>query len=208
MDTEAKTDIGPDALEMETRVLQHNNVRLAVRLEGLYWQQLEEFAAADKHGLSAHVHSLLTGVPERQNRASFLRSHCLKKLKSELKHRTAMPGGTSLGEIITACPSPAFVVSPDRKILAFNPAFVSSVLDAMKERAGGKPISPRLTFSQPFKKIVEHLIDNPNKVVAGQVGFRSGTLTVHRNVRFALLDRALGADCPVVVFVEDNTERQ
>lgn len=202
------TGFEADDLEMETRVLQQNNLRLAVRLEKLYWQQLEEFAAADKHGLSAHVHALLMGAPVRQNRASFLRSHCLKRLKSDLNHRTAMPGETNLGEIITACPSPVFVVSPDRKILVFNPAFVSSILDVMKERAGGKPISPRLTFSQPFKKIVEYLIDNPNKVVAGQVGFMSDTVTLQRNVRFALLDRALGADCPVVVFVEDNTQRQ
>ncbi len=208
MDSDTTTENGPDALEMQTRVLQHNNLRMAVRLERLYWEQLEEFAGGDIQTLSAYVHSLLTQIPDKQNRASFLRSHCLKKLRSELKHRTAMPAETNLGEIITACPSPVFVVSPDRKILVFNPAFVVSVLDVMKEKAGGKPIAPRLTFSQPFKKIVEYLIDNPNKVVAGQVGFLSDTVTLQRNVRFALLDRALGADCPVVVFVENHTQRQ
>ncbi|WP_108883629.1 ribbon-helix-helix domain-containing protein [Anderseniella sp. Alg231-50] len=192
----------PSGLNMETRVLQHNKSRLAVRLEGVYWQQLEQLAKAGKQSLSAHVHSLLSRVPDKQNRASFLRCHCLQALNSQLQHNVSFPGGSNLGEIITACPSPVFVVSRDRKIVAFNPAFVSSVLEAMKDEDGDQPASPRLTFNQPFKKIVEYLADNPNKVVSGQVGFMTDTATLQRSVRFALLDRSLGARSPVVVFVE------
>ena len=191
-------------LDMETRVLQHKNARLAVRLEQVYWQQLSEFAQAGKQTLSAHVHGLLADVADDQNRASFLRSHCLTKTRGQLQQQEMIPGQTNLGEIITACPSPVFVMSPERKILLYNPAFVSTVLDEMKNRAGGRPVSPRLTFSQPFKKIVQYLVANPNKVVSVQVGFTSEDISLQRNARFALLNRGLGEGSSVVVFVEDN----
>ncbi len=204
MNTATYTGVEPEALEMETKVLQHNNARLAVRLEKLYWRQLEELAAAEEQGLSSHVHALLAALPRRQNRASFLRSHCLHKLRSRLDQFTAMRGETNLGEIISACPCPVFVVSAERKILVFNSVFMSSVLDMLKDKSGAKPSSPRLTFSQPFRNIVSYLVSNRNKVVSGQVGFMSDTKSLQRQVRFALLDRALGENSPVVVFVEDK----
>ena len=169
----------------------------------------DETGPAGSRGRSARDDSGASGQEETaaaddQNRASFLRSHCLTKTRGQLQQQEMIPGQTNLGEIITACPSPVFVMSPERKILLYNPAFVSTVLDEMKNRAGGRPVSPRLTFSQPFKKIVQYLVANPNKVVSVQVGFTSEDISLQRNARFALLNRGLGEGSSVVVFVEDN----
>ncbi|MGI9481945.1 MAG: ribbon-helix-helix domain-containing protein [Hyphomicrobiales bacterium] len=190
-------------LNSSLRVLQHKGQRFSVRLEDVFWEQLEDFSVKEKLSLSKFIHTITSSLNVNVNRTSFLRCYCLQRLQESAPlDASSSVAGIDLGSIITACPSPVFVLGNDRKIVAYNPAFKNEFLslDAAGQPAGQRtPL--RLTFSQPFNTIKSFLVDNPGRVVTAQVGFSQASNSRQYWVRFALADKSRGLDSLVVAFV-------
>ena len=112
-------------------------------------------------------------------------------------------GSIDLAAIITACPIPVMVLTSERKIAAYNPAFATSILANPKraENDEGKS-SLRLIFNQPFNQIIRQVHDNPRKIIAGQIGFVAGDVHSQRRVRYALADRSTSETSHLIVFIE------
>ena len=112
-------------------------------------------------------------------------------------------GSIDLAAIITACPVPVMVLTPERKIAAYNPAFARQIIATNKDKSADQERSPlRLTFSRPFNQIVKQIIDNPRAIVGGQIGFTIGETHTQRRVSYALADRSRKEQSFIVVFIE------
>ncbi len=185
------------------KVLQRDGRRLAVRLEDVYWEELSEIAQADNVSVSELVHSLTANLPDDVNRTSFLRCYCLQYLREKMVLSKITSRNIDVNAIITACPEPVVVLTPQRKIAAYNPAFTSGIIQAgTAQETTAKGIEIRMTFSQPFNRIRQYMIDNPKRVVTGMMGFTIGDKTMQKRVRFALADRSDLENSFVIVFIE------
>ncbi len=187
------------------KVLQKAGRRVSIRLEDIYWDQLQELARTDSISLNSLVFRVVEELDESTNRTSALRTYCLNRLRQELVLKSIQTGDTGLAAIITACPVPVMVLTPERRIAAYNPAFANEILSALATNQNGeKRTTLRLTFSRPFNLIVKQVVDNPRAIVAGQIGFSSNRRSVQRRVRYALADRSQGQDSYIVVFLEHS----
>ena len=200
MDIATQVDVN---LSSSLKVLQLKGQRISVKLEDIYWEQLEKFADADQSTLTKLVHELVSGLDNSINRTAYLRCYCMQRLQQSASlSRSTEPSGIDLGSIITACPSPVFVLGADRKIVAYNPAFKT---DFLSLNIGNQDVGVRpplkLTFSQPFNTLKKFLTENPGRVVTAQVGFMQDESSKQKWVRFSLVDRTKAKDSLVIAFV-------
>ncbi len=185
------------------RVFQKDGQRISVRLENIYWDQLEELAKTDSISLNSLIFRVSGDLVKSVNRTSALRAYCVYRMRQEMVLTSIKSGSIDLAAIITACPVPVMVLTPERKIAAYNPAFVTEILtDPAQSTDGEQRTSLRLTFSRPFNQIVRQVVDNPRKIVAGQIGFATTKRHIQRRVRYALADRSQGENSYIVVFLE------
>ena len=184
-----------------SKVLQQDGKRISIRLEDIYWNQLEEIAKAEGKTLVQLVHQILWNLPKPHNKTSALRVFCLMTLQGQVNsvHMNQTPA--NMKGFLTACPLPVFVLSSARKIIAFNAAFKSTFLTKKlaTKLKGGDNLPPRLTFSQPLNRIISYLNTHPQKVITGQMGFMTGDNNYYRGVRYALIN-----DSHVIVFVDEG----
>ncbi len=191
------------------RVLQRKGRRMAIRLENIYWDQLVDLAETDGISLNELVFKIVGDLDKSTNRTSALRAFCLHRLRQEMALSEMRSGGVDLAAIITACPLPVMVLTHERRIAAYNPAFATTIL-APRDRGEddeGKS-SLRLIFTQPFNQIIRQVHDNPRKIISGQIGFTVGEAHTQRRVRYALADRSAGEASHLIVFIEPPVERK
>lgn len=194
--------------ETAMRVIQKKGRRMAIRLENIYWDQLLDLAKTDGISLNELIFRIVGELDKSTNRTSALRAFCLHRLRQEMALATMRSGNIDLAAIITACPLPVMVLTPERKIAAYNPAFATRILasrGATKTDEGKSSL--RLIFDQPFNQIIRQVNDNPRKIIAGQVGFSTGGNHSQRRVRYALADRSLGVNSHLIVFIEMSVDR-
>ncbi len=191
-------------IHSSARVLQHNGKRISVKLEDVFWEQLDEIASNQGQTLSLLVHQALKDAPPFLNKTSALRVFCLKNIQRKIHAAELNQTTTNLTGFLTACPFPVFVLSMARKITFHNRAFKDTFLaqdpDDSNDFSGG---SPRLTFSQPINRVFSYLNTHPLSVVTGQMGFTIGGESHYNKVRYALINKT-----HLVVFVEQKTVKE
>jgi predicted DNA-binding ribbon-helix-helix protein len=184
------------------RILQRSGRRLAIRLEDIFWSQLREFAAEDGKRLSGLVFEILDTLSADANRTAALRCYCLDRSRRRASEVRLGQLNFDMLAIIAACPTPVIVLTPARRIAAFNPAFSTNVLKSSdsRKRQDRRPIN--LTFSEPLPQIYRRLLDDPRHISVYQIGVSDGVVTSHHRARFALLDRRLGDQSHLIVYLE------
>lgn len=111
----------------QPRIVQYRKRRYALRLETIFWQQLERLARQRGQRLGQLVAGL-DEICEGVNLTSFLRGFCMIEAEMEnARHRLLAgigggEGGFDLTEILRHCPAPALLLNEDRVILELNPA--------------------------------------------------------------------------------------
>lgn len=108
----------------KTRIVQYNKRRYALRLERVYWDQLEQLA--DKRGqrlgrIVADLAAHYTGV----NLSSYLRSFCMAEAQRDLARYRLTAGAFDLVSLLRGCPAPAILLDEKRTILDTNQALLS-----------------------------------------------------------------------------------
>ena len=180
------------------KVLEQGGIRLSIKLEGVFWAQLEELADDQGTTLTKLVHSLLKDLPPSKNKTSTLRVYCQTMLCKKIKRIGDEDGSSIQSVMLTACPIPVFIISTNRKIIAYNQAFKDTILKGITSSSIDKQSNPlHLTFIQPFNRIVSFLSKNPKKILKSQIGIFVGKDSRHFSVRFAFIDEE-----SVMVFVE------
>lgn len=188
--------------ETRLRIIQRDGQRSAIKLEAIFWSQLKDFAREDKISLSELIYRIWDKGLVR-NRTALLRCYCLDRWRRNASVLQMHPARFDMLALIAACPNPVVVITPERRIAAFNPAFSAAIMPP-KETAAGPAASRALeiTLSEPMNKIQQRLIDDARRIPVLQVGFRAGGRTIYRKARCALADRSTGLASLLILFLE------
>ena len=183
------------------KIIQRDGVRSAVKLEAIFWSQLKDFAREDKVSLSELIYRIWDREPTR-NRTALLRCYCLDRWRKNASILQMHPARFDMLALIAACPTPVVVITPERKIAAFNPAFSDAILTPRGTAAGDKSRALSITLSEPMRKLQQRLIDDPRRIPVLQVGFQAGGRTTYHKVRCALADRSTGLESLLILYLE------
>jgi predicted DNA-binding ribbon-helix-helix protein len=110
-----------DWSQPQPRIVQHQKRRYALRLEAIYWRQLE--ALADRRGW--RVGRLVAGLArdhQGPNLSSYVRGYCMVEAERDMARYRLTAGSFDLTTLLRGCPSPALLLNEERKILDTNQA--------------------------------------------------------------------------------------
>lgn len=189
------------ATEQSLKVLQRGGKRLAIRLEHIFWVQLEELAEQAGLSLAKYVHGVLESAGPDDNRASVLRCHCLKLARDAKTAAYLTEGDVNLTLMLTACPSPAFILKDERTIVAHNPAFANRFMMSSEQGQETRAFV-RLSYTRPFARLRDFLQQNPNKALNTLMAISTGGKTHNIRARMMLTGQEEGGF--VLVFLEDG----
>ena len=196
---------GRHQTDTRLRVLQRDGNRISIRLEEAFWAQLETAAREQKLKMTDLVFEIMATAGEGENKTSRLRTYCVLWLRQQLLRARLAAQDANLPMVLAACPTPCFVISPNRQLAGHNPAYARAFLAAKEDEGGAiPPESVKFTFRQPFDRIRRTMADQPDRVFFDRIGMsRADEQTVHR-VSICLLSRKLGVESPVLAFMMED----
>ncbi len=188
------------AITPQLRVLQRAKQKSAVKLERIFWSQLEDLARDDKTTLSKLVFDVVGRAANSQNKTSLLRCYALDRLRRGGANVRLKGQAFDLMALIASCPVPAALITSERKLTAFNPAFSDLIKSMRDQHARDRAI--QLSFSEPLPKILLALREQPNNIRTYQIGLQLGDgKPGYFGARFALADRSKGVDSLIVIYI-------
>lgn len=181
----------PETPEFQFRVFRRGEERRAFRLERVFWELLEQAAAAKRQKLRELVFSLIDQEPDGKNLASSLRT-AGAKWASERNAALAQSAGAQSGLVLFhACPSPGIVIGEDRRIVAFNIAMQNFIASRRPHALQSDMVDARFAFELPVGQIIKFLVEAPGKFM--ECGFR-----------ITLGSEALPGRCRVCLYRDGN----
>lgn len=182
------------------RAVMAQGERRGIRLERVFWKTLSAIAAARKETLGEVVAHAAGEVPDSPNLASALRvlaARWLSDRNAELRRLTA---ADSVFSIIHASPSPAFVLSADKRIVQYNQAFLN-FLQARLLAAQSPDLmrSVRLTLDMQIEQVIELLAADPKTPVT--TGFALGVAERRVRGQLKLVNAPVSAATMVIAFM-------
>jgi len=163
----------PADTELIFRVVEEGKVRRGIRLEAIYWRVLKEIAEVREKKIGALVGSILAGAPEPANTTALLRAYCLRWALDALAAERGLTDPAGVGSLVTASPGPAFALKLDKRLLAYNQAFLNYIQANFSDAEAG-PASRDLSLSLNVQiaPLIATLKANGNRPV--EVGFVVG----------------------------------
>lgn len=101
--------------------------RRGIRLESIYWDGLKMVAADANSTVGEVVEEVVDAAPGGGNLASLLRVRVVRWLSERVRRLESMTHPDATDAIIQASPSPAFVLTADKRILFYNRAFLNLI---------------------------------------------------------------------------------
>lgn len=147
--------------------------RRGIRLERAYWSTLRMMAGAVGATLGEVVEEIANAHAGSANLASLLRVSSLSWLSARLERYEAMLSTENLQSLVLASPSPAFVLTADKRIAHYNQAFIALIqsrfqsVDAQMMAKG-----LRMTLDTPVEQVIGELEATRNKPMTS--GFALG----------------------------------
>ena len=109
------------------RAVKVGNSRRGIRLEQIYWTTLNEIASQKGMGLGQYVEGVARSFPEAVNITSVLRVNATGWLHDRYDEARRHTGLAVIDSLVQACPSPAFALQEDKRIVAYNQSFISYI---------------------------------------------------------------------------------
>ena len=113
---------GPHLQEPKPRVVQFNNRRFSIRLEPIFWQELEQQAAQRNLRLGRYVGELATAF-KGPNFSSYLRVLCMLDSERTRAQASLRAGRTSILDLLLTAFEPGLLLSRYRTIISYNAGF-------------------------------------------------------------------------------------
>ncbi len=149
---------GPRLQEPKPRVVQYDNRRFSIRLEPIFWQQLERQAARKNLRLGKYVGEL-AGAFTGKNFSSYLRVLCMLDSEHDLARASLTSGRTSILDLVLTAFTPGLLISRYRTIIAYNAAFLAWLGRDRRPAAGSELTSVvQLRTRRPLNDIWLDLI--------------------------------------------------
>ena len=185
------------------RILQRQHRRLSIRLEQVFWTQLETCAKEDGLKLADLVFTVAESKGEAENRSSLLRAYCVEWLRKRLFQARLGASQIDIQLILAACPAPCVIITQQRRLAAHNPAFAREVLGRLVAANDLKHAENvvRLTLSRPFETIADSVRASASGYAESELVFASATNQVNYIGRFCLLSRRLSEAAPLLCFL-------
>lgn len=153
------------------RVFRRDDERKAFRLERVFWDLLEQAAAAKGQKLRDLVFSVIDHELGSKNLASSLRTSAAKWANERHAALAESGGGGQSGMVLFhACPSPGIVIGEDRRIVAFNIAMQTFIAGRRTHTQRNDMVDARFAFELPVAQIIKFLVEAPSKFM--ECGFR------------------------------------
>jgi len=159
-----------EAAESQFRVFRRGEERRAFRLEPVFWELLEQAAAAKGQKLRDLVFLLIDQEPDAKNLASSLRTAGAKWAEARNTALAESAGTQSAIVLFHACPSPGLIIGEDRRIVAFNIAMQNFISSRRLHVLRNDMIDARFAFELPIAQIIKFLVEAPGKFM--ECGFR------------------------------------
>jgi predicted DNA-binding ribbon-helix-helix protein len=174
--------------------------RRGIRLEAIFWKTVSAMAAASGRTLGQEVGQALTSVPEDGNLASTLRVQAARWLASRVSELERITAAENVFAIIHASPTPAFVLSTDKKIVQYNQPFLNLIrsnLPAGETRDVAR--ATRLSLDTQLEQVIELLKNNPKTPVA--TGFALGIAERRKRGQLRLVLAPIAASTLVIAYI-------
>ena len=155
-----------DDRELIFRAVSVGRERRGIRLERVFWDALGELAGERGMTLGAVVRDMLAALPPDGNLTSALRVAGMVWSRDRLARIRRRTSAASVFAVVQGCPSPAFVLTLDRRIVSYNQPFLSFIQTRFQ---AGLPTDMlrgmRLTLDLPLDKVMEKLLAAPGSPV-------------------------------------------
>jgi predicted DNA-binding ribbon-helix-helix protein len=155
------------------RAVRHGDVRRGLRLERIYWNVLKEISRREGIPVGAVIDRIAGGASLQTNLTSAVRVNLMQWLSMELEHTRSHVGLRMVDRLVQACPSPVFALQEDRRIVAYNQAFLNFIqarFSRFSTALIGKGL--RLALDMPIAELVATLLEADNRPVI--TGFAVG----------------------------------
>jgi len=142
--------------------------RRGIRLENIYWDGLKMLAADRNRSIGEIVEEVADSVPGGGNLASLLRVRVMHWLSERVRSLERVSGADAAEAIIQACPSPAFALRGDKKIVFHNRALLALIQSrfvTVKPDVMQKGL--RLTLDTRLELVMEQLRGGARSVSSG-----------------------------------------
>lgn len=191
-----------DASDTRLKILQKNGKKTAVKLEQIFWSQLTEFAKEDRTTASKLIFSIFEQSPAAANKTSLLRCYCVDRMRKRNMPSPLAGHSFDLFALVAACPSAVAIITKERKLAAFNPAF-ADLINTLRQTTRQHDRAIQLSFSEPLPKIQSKLLENPHDIKTYHLGVQLGDGKPRfYNSRFAIADRTKGVESLIIIFLE------
>jgi predicted DNA-binding ribbon-helix-helix protein len=169
-----------DDAELVFRAVTTGNERRGIRLEAIFWKTISTMAAASGRTLGQQVSGAVPLVAENGNLASTLRVQAAQWLHGRISELERVTAAENIFAIVHASPSPAFVLSTDKRIVQFNQPFLNFVRARLLTAESNDLMrAARLSLDTQLEQVTEQLRKNPKTPIA--TGFALGV--AERRVR-------------------------
>lgn len=188
------------AHSVQFRVMSHNGIRYALKLERVFWELLEAAASSSRERPGVYVARLLANAASDQNKTSLLRSHCAEWLRRKLMELSAASiGRQSLRSIVLAAPSACFVVTSKNIIETQNDQFIRLLQSLTEDTALQPPI--RITFQSGIDALRTSFREKPTALLADIVTVHVGSRTSRYRATIAMLESINGQPTGLLVYL-------
>ncbi|OCP37629.1 ribbon-helix-helix domain-containing protein [Ensifer sp. LC163] len=153
-----------DLSALRFRVVTVGGQRHGIKLEEIYWQSLGELAARHGRKLADIVAACERELEGEGNLTARLRYIATRHLRDELSSAKARSNLAIVTSQVRASPSPAFALTGNRHIIAYNPAFLSFVQSRVLRSQQPQPaLGLKLSFDVQFVDLVGRLKSAPGE---------------------------------------------
>jgi len=173
--------------------------RRGIRLEAIFWKTVSAMAAAGGRTLGQQVGSAASGQ-EAGNLASALRVQAAKWLYSRLSELERITAPENVYAIIHASPTPAFVLSADKKIVQYNQPFLNFIRARLVGTDSHDLLrTARLSLDTQLEQVIELLRKSPRAPVV--TGFAIGASERRVRGQIKLVLAPISAATMVIAYI-------
>lgn len=159
----------------QPKIVQYKKKRYALRLEHVYWQQLEVLARRRQWRLGRLI-AELDALHDGANLSSFIRGFCMVEAERDASRFRLMSGSFDLLDILRGCPASAILLNQDRLIIDVNQALLdwAGVSGVFRQKPFEMIFSPRMV--RPLDETFELMKSGQLKRTQIQVVFNGRTV--------------------------------
>jgi predicted DNA-binding ribbon-helix-helix protein len=187
---------------VDLRVVSHNGVRRAFKLERVFWKILEFAATSKKQRLGAYIAEIVGATGKDDNRTSLLRVHAAEWLSRRLIDSSAKGlAPKTLASIVLSVPSPCFSIDNENRITSQNEPFLKFLQPIVGDGKGDTNAAVRVTFQRDMKAIRELLKQSPRPFVDDRAVIQSASQRTECEARIVSLDTLHGRTMGLLVIL-------